>query len=171
MIVLCYRPNTPPSDHVSPQTTGAQKWHIVFLLGDVTSPTTVTDYVIMTYSEHRDALTAAPTADCVHKQAIRVKGEVHSSPLSKSGASLRNSSGWGTEAFPLSSVIYAPMPQTLSLTLSFASSPDSVHHLKGIPHPYHASYLSAVLTRHYVKPAHASRGQIICLMLYQLYIF
>ena len=56
------------------QTTGAQKWHIVSQLGDVTSPTTVADYVIMTYSEHREALTAAPIADGVHLQAIRVQG-------------------------------------------------------------------------------------------------
>ena len=30
-------------------TTGAQEWHIVSLLGDVTSPTTVAHYVTMTY--------------------------------------------------------------------------------------------------------------------------
>ena len=53
---------------------GTQKWHIVSLLGDVTSPTSVAHYVSMTCSEHRDALTAAPTADGVHLQAIRVQG-------------------------------------------------------------------------------------------------
>ena len=52
-------------------STGAQKWHIVSLLGDVTSPTTVADYVSMTCSEHRDALTAAPIADGVHLQQGR----------------------------------------------------------------------------------------------------
>ena len=56
------------------QTTGAQKWHIVSLLGDVTSPTTVAHYISMTCSEHREALTAAPTTDGVHKQAIIVQG-------------------------------------------------------------------------------------------------
>ena len=55
-------------------TTGAQKWHIVSLLGDVTSPTTVAHHVSMTCSEHRETLTAAPTADGVHLQAIRVQG-------------------------------------------------------------------------------------------------
>ena len=55
-------------------TTGAQKWHIVSLLGDVTSPSTVADYVIMTCSEYRVALTAALIADGVHLQAIRVQG-------------------------------------------------------------------------------------------------
>ena len=55
-----------------PYSTGAQKWHIVSLQGDVTSPTTVADYVIMTCSEHREALTAAPIADGVHLQAIRM---------------------------------------------------------------------------------------------------
>ena len=40
----------------------------------VTSPTTVAHYVSMTCSEHREALTASPTADSVHKQAIRVQG-------------------------------------------------------------------------------------------------
>ena len=49
-------------------------WHIMSLLDDVTSPTTVAHYVSMTCSEHREALTAAPTADCVHKQAFRVEG-------------------------------------------------------------------------------------------------
>ena len=56
------------------QATGEQKWHIVSLLGDVTSPTTVAHYVSMTCSEHREALTAMPTADGVHLQAIRVQG-------------------------------------------------------------------------------------------------
>ena len=42
--------------------TGAQKWHIVSLLGDVTSPTTVAHYVSMTCSDNREALTSAPTA-------------------------------------------------------------------------------------------------------------
>ena len=37
-----------------------------------TAPTTVAHYVSMTCSEHREALIAAPTADGVHKQAIRV---------------------------------------------------------------------------------------------------
>ena len=54
--------------------TGAQKWHIVSLLGDVTSPTTVAYYVSITCSEHREALTVAPIADGVHLQAIRVQG-------------------------------------------------------------------------------------------------
>ena len=53
---------------------GAQKWQIVSLLGDVTSPTTVTHYVCMTCSEHREALTAAQTADGVDRQAIREQG-------------------------------------------------------------------------------------------------
>ena len=54
--------------------TSAQKKHIVSLVGNVTSPTTVTHYVSMTCSEHREALNAAPTADGVHTQAIRVQG-------------------------------------------------------------------------------------------------
>ena len=54
--------------------TGAQKWPIVSLLRDVTSPTTVAYYVSITCCEHREALTAAPTTDCVHLQAIRVQG-------------------------------------------------------------------------------------------------
>ena len=43
-------------------STDAQEWHIVSLLGDVTSPTTVAHYVSMTCSDNREALTAAPTA-------------------------------------------------------------------------------------------------------------
>ena len=53
---------------------GAQKWHIVSLLGDVTYPTIVAHYDSMTCSEHKEALTAAPTADDVHIQAIRLQG-------------------------------------------------------------------------------------------------
>ena len=82
--------------------TGAQEWHIVSLLVDVTSPTTVAHYVSMT-SDNREALTAAPTAHSVQKQAFRVNH------WASREASLRHSSGWGTEAFPLSSVICAPM--------------------------------------------------------------
>ena len=56
----------------TPYTTGAQNWHIVSLLGDVTSPTTVAHHVIMTCSDNRGALTAASTAHSVQKQAFRV---------------------------------------------------------------------------------------------------
>ena len=54
--------------------TGAQEWHIMSLLGDVTSPTTAVHYVRMTCSEHREALTGAPTAHGVHKQEFTVQG-------------------------------------------------------------------------------------------------
>ena len=87
----------------SRQITGAQEWHIVSLLGDVTSPTTVAHYVSMTCSDNREALTAAPTAHSVHKQAFRVHH------YASREASLCDCSGWGTEAFPLSSVICAPV--------------------------------------------------------------
>ena len=90
-------PITFPTSRVTPEgythqqydtvhyNTGAQKRHIVSLLGDVTSPTTVAHYVSMTCTEHREALTAAPTADGVHitYKRLECKGEVHSSPLSK----------------------------------------------------------------------------------------
>ena len=54
------------------QATGAQERHIVSLLGDVSSPTTVAHHVSMTCSDNREALTAAPTAHSVPKQAFRV---------------------------------------------------------------------------------------------------
>ena len=54
-------------------TTGAQEWNIVSLLGDVTSPTSAVHYVGMTCSEHREALTGAPTEHGVHKQEFTVK--------------------------------------------------------------------------------------------------
>ena len=44
------------------------------LLGDVTSPTTGVHYVSMTCSEHREALTGAPTGHGVHKQEFTVQG-------------------------------------------------------------------------------------------------
>ena len=61
-------------------TTGAQKWHIVSLVDDVTSPTTAVHYIWFVCSEYREALLGAPIAHGVHKQC---KGEVHSSPLIK----------------------------------------------------------------------------------------
>ena len=54
--------------------TGAQEWHIVSLVGDVTSPTTAVHYVSMTCSEHREALPGAPTTHSVHKQQSTVQG-------------------------------------------------------------------------------------------------
>ena len=65
--------------------TGAQKWHIVSLLGDVTSPTTVAYYVSITCSEHREALTAALTQTVYTYKRLEYKGEVHSLPLSLYG--------------------------------------------------------------------------------------
>ena len=82
-------------------STVAQEWHIVSLLGDVTSPTTVAHYVSMTCSDNREALTAEPTAHSVQKQAFRVHH------WASREASFRHCSGWGTETFPLSSVICA----------------------------------------------------------------
>ena len=79
------------------------------LLGDVTSPTTAVHYDSMTCSEHREALTGAPTEHGVHKHEFTVQGEVHSSPLNSREATLRHSSGWGLEAFPHSIVICTPV--------------------------------------------------------------
>ena len=59
--------------------------------------------VRFTCSDNREALTAVPTAHSVQKQAFRVHHWT-----SREG-SLRHSSGWGTEAFPRSSVICAPV--------------------------------------------------------------
>ena len=83
---------------IIPWYTGAQEWHIVSLVGDVTSPTTAVHYVRFMCSEHREALLSAPTAHGVRKQC---KGEVHSSPRSSREASLSHSSGWGNlKRFP-----------------------------------------------------------------------
>ena len=58
------------------------------LLGDVTSPTTVAHYVSMTRSEHRETLTAALTADGVHKEAIRSSPPTARVPSSHLGHSV-----------------------------------------------------------------------------------
>ena len=52
--------------------------------------------VWFTFSEHKEALSGAPTTHGVHNKNLLCKGEVHSSPLNKYGASLSHSSGWGT---------------------------------------------------------------------------
>ena len=59
--------------------------------------------VWFTCYDNREALTAAPTAHSVQKQAFRVDH------WTSREASLRHSSGWGTEALSLSSVICAPV--------------------------------------------------------------
>ena len=58
-------------------------------------------------------------------------------------------------------------PPDLESNSFIPSSPNSVHHLKGIHHPYPASHLSADLKRHYTTPVHASHSQIIWLKLYK----
>ena len=88
-------------------STGAQQWHIVSLVGDVTSPTTAVHYVWFMCSEHREALLGAQTVHGVRKQC---KGEVHSSPLIWLGGFVTSQQWMGElEAFPLSIVICAPM--------------------------------------------------------------
>ena len=62
--------------------------------------------------DNREALTAAPTAHSVLKQAFRVHH------WTSSEASLRHSSGWRTEAFPLSSVICAPVIYTVKIGIA-----------------------------------------------------
>ena len=65
----------------------AQEWHIVSLLGDVTSPTTAVDYVSMT----SDLRVLSTEEYCpVRRQhtvytnkSLQCKGEVRSSPLNK----------------------------------------------------------------------------------------
>ena len=63
--------------------TGAQEWHNVSLLGDVTSPTTVAHYVSMTCTEYREALTARGQHTAYTNKRLQCKDEVHSSPLNK----------------------------------------------------------------------------------------
>ena len=61
-------------------------------------------------SQHREALAGAPPAHNVHKQEFTVqRGKYLVRQWTSREASLRHSSGWGTEAFPLSSVICAPV--------------------------------------------------------------
>ena len=64
-------------------STGAQEWHIVSLLGDVTSPTTVAYYVSMTCTEHREALTSRGQHTAYTNKRLQCKDEVHSSPLNQ----------------------------------------------------------------------------------------
>ena len=69
--------------------TGAQEWHIVSLLGDVTSPTTAVHYVSMTSNlrvlstENHWPMRRQHTM--YTNNSSQCKGEVHSSPLNKYG--------------------------------------------------------------------------------------
>ena len=80
--------NPPTSDSLMSTynywTTGAQEWHTVSLVGDVTSPTTAIHYVWFTWSEHREALPGAPRQHKVYtNKTLQCKWELHSSPLNK----------------------------------------------------------------------------------------
>ena len=71
------------------QSTGAQEWHIVSLLGDVRSPTTVAHYVSMT-SDLRVLSTEKHLKPrrqhmVYTNKRLECKGKVHSSPLNKQG--------------------------------------------------------------------------------------
>ena len=69
------------------QTTGAQEWHILSLLDDVTSPTSAVHYVSMTSdlrvlsTEKRSPVRRQHTM--YTNKSLQCKGEVHSSPLNK----------------------------------------------------------------------------------------
>ena len=83
---------------------GAQEWHTVSLLGDVTSPTTVAHYISMT-TDLRVLSTEKhwPPADSTRRTqtsvySVRTKFRV--CHWTSREVSLRHSSGWGTEAFP-----------------------------------------------------------------------
>ena len=80
------------------------------LLGDVTSPTTAVHYVSMTCSEHREALTGAPTEHGVHKHEFTVQGgsAYFASELVGRLHYVTAVDG-GLEEFPLSIVICAPV--------------------------------------------------------------
>ena len=62
--------------------TGAQDWHIVSLLGDVTSPTTVAHYVTMT-SDLRVLITEKHCSRADSRRCTQTS--VQSSPLNKQG--------------------------------------------------------------------------------------
>ena len=89
---------------------GAQEWHIVSLLGDVTSPTTAVHYVSMTCSEHREALTGAPTEHGVHKHDFTEQGgSAYFATEQVSRLHYVAAVNGGLEACPLSIVICAPV--------------------------------------------------------------
>ena len=81
-------------------TTGAQEWHIVSLLGDVTSPTSAVHYVSMT----SDIRVLSTEKHCpVRRQhtvyinkSLQCKGKYIVCHWRSREASLRHSSGWGT---------------------------------------------------------------------------
>ena len=80
------------------------------LVGDVTSPTTAIHYVSMTCSEHREALTGAPTEHSVHKQEFTVQGgRAYFATVQVGRLHYVTTVDGGLEAFPLSIVICTPV--------------------------------------------------------------
>ena len=94
------------------QPTDAQEWHIVSLLGDVTSPTTAVHYVSITCSEDREALTGAPTEHGVYKKEFTVQVRSVQFATEQVGRlHYVTAVNGGLEAFPLSIMICAPVVQ------------------------------------------------------------
>ena len=98
-------------------TTGAQEWHIVSLIGDVNSPTIVAHYVSVTsdlrvLSTEKHWVPRRKHTVYTNKR-LECKGKYIVRHWTSREASLLHSRSWGTEAFPLSSVICAPVLYTL----------------------------------------------------------
>ena len=79
---------------------GAQKWHIVPLLGDVTSPTTAVHYVSMTsdlcFLSTEKHYRCADSTRCTQTRVYSARGKYIVRHWTSREASLRHSSGWGT---------------------------------------------------------------------------
>ena len=97
-----------------PLEHGCAKVSHCVTVGDVTSPTSAVHYVSMTCSEHREALTGAPTEHGVHKLEFTVQGGSAQFATEQVGRlQYVTAVDGGLEAFPVSIVICAPVLQSL----------------------------------------------------------
>ena len=126
------------------QITGAQEWHIVSLLGDVTSPTSAVHYVsmmsdlrVLSTEKHCPVLRQHTVYT---NKSLQCKGKVYSSPLNKQGGFVTSQQWMGDLksfhsvsrfAHPWSSYITCKNSQEVSaqdwiyITLDFL--PDQTH--------------------------------------------
>ena len=100
---------------------GAQEWHIVSLLVDVTSPTTDIHYVSMTsdlrvLSTEKYWLVRRQNTVYTNK-SLQCKGEVYSSPLNKQGGYVTSQQWmWDLKRFPAVSWFAHPCTRVLQYT-------------------------------------------------------
>ena len=104
------------------QVTGAQEWHIVSLVDNVTSPTTASHYVSMTSAlrvwAQGSTARCTDSTRCTQTRVHSARGSTQFATEQVGRLRYVTAVDGGLEAFPLSIVICAPVVQVLFIAVS-----------------------------------------------------